>query len=200
VASFSDPPARPTAPGLDVAMRWRRETQDVVRQIATPRYAAAAAVALPLIGLALLRFGASGRFAVAALFIGALCVLSAIDLTEGRLPNRIVLPTTGIVLAAQIVLFPDRALEWILAAIGAAVVLLLPLLLFRDGVGMGDVKLMLLLGAALGSAVATALVVASLAAAAYAVFLLMRGGGDARRASFPLGPFLAFGALVALLL
>jgi prepilin signal peptidase PulO-like enzyme (type II secretory pathway) len=148
----------------------------------------------------LLRFGAGGRFAVAALFIGALCVLAAIDLTERRLPNRIVLPTTAIVLAAQILLFPDRALEWILAAIGAAVVLLLPLLVLRDGVGMGDVKLMLLLGAALGSAVATALVVGSLAAAAYAVLLLMRGGGDARRASFPLGPFLAFGALVALLL
>ena len=199
MASFSDPPARP-APGLDVAMRWRSETQGAVRRIATPRYAAAAAVALPLMGLALLRFGASGRFAVAALLIAALCVLAAIDLTERRIPNRIVLPTTAIVLAAQIVLFPDRALEWILAAIGAAVVLLLPLLVLREGVGMGDVKLMLLLGAALGSAVATALVVASLAAAAYAVLLLMRGGADARRTSFPLGPFLAFGALVALLL
>jgi leader peptidase (prepilin peptidase) / N-methyltransferase len=198
MASFSDPPAR-LAPRFVVGMRWRREARDALGQIASPRYLAAAAAAVPLVGLAFLRFGGSGRFAVAALFITSLCVLAAIDLTERRLPNRIVLPTTAIVLAAQIALFPDRTPEWILAAIGAAVVLLLPLLVLPSGVGMGDVKLMLLLGAALGSGVATALVVASFAAAAYAALLLFRGGGEARRASFPLGPFLAFGALVALL-
>jgi leader peptidase (prepilin peptidase)/N-methyltransferase len=199
MASFSDPPAR-LAPRFVVAMRWRREARDALGQIASPRYLAAAAAAVPLVGLAFLRFGGSGRFAVAALFISSLCVLAAIDLTERRLPNRIVLPTTGIVLAAQIALFPDRTPEWILAGIGAAAVLLLPLLVLPSGVGMGDVKLMLLLGAALGSAVATALLVASFAAAAYAALLLFRGGGEARRAAFPLGPFLAFGALVALLL
>ena len=199
MASFSDPPAGP-APGLVVAMRWRREARDAVRRLGEPRYLAAAAVALPLIGLAFLRFGGSGRFAVAAFFISSLCVLAAIDLTERRLPNRIVLPSTVIVLTSQIVLFPDRTLEWILAGIGAALVLLLPLLVFREGVGMGDVKLMLLLGVALGSAVATALVVGSVLAAAYAALLLLRDGGDARRAAFPLGPFLVFGALVALLL
>jgi len=181
-------------------MRWRREARDAVRRLGEPRYLAAAAVALPLIGLAFLRFGGSGRFAVAAFFISSLCVLAAIDLTERRLPNRIVLPSTVIVLTSQIVLFPDRTLEWILAGIGAALVLLLPLLVFREGVGMGDVKLMLLLGVALGSAVATALVVGSVLAAAYAALLLLRDGGDARRAAFPLGPFLVFGALVALLL
>jgi len=78
--------------------------------------------------------------------------------------------------------------------------LLLPLLVFPSGVGMGDVKLMLLLGAALGSAVATALVIGSLAAAAYAGLLLVRNGRAARHTAFPLGPFLAIGALVALLL
>ena len=46
----------------------------------------------------------------------------------------------------------------------------------------------------------TALIVGSLAAAVYAGLLLVRGGRDARRTSFALGPFLAFGALVALLL
>jgi leader peptidase (prepilin peptidase)/N-methyltransferase len=199
MASFSDPPAGPV-PGLVVAMRWRREAREAVRRLGEPRYVAAAAVAVPLIGLAFIRFGGSGRFAVAAFVISSLCVLAAIDLTERRLPNRIVLPSTAIVLTSQIVLFPDRTLEWIFAGIGAALVLLLPLFVVRGGVGMGDVKLMLLLGVALGSAVATALVVASVFAAAYAALLLLRDGADARRAAFPLGPFLVFGALVALLL
>lgn len=198
MASFSDRPVRP-APGFVVAMRWRRDARDALGRIARARYAAAVAVAVPLVGLAFLRFGAGGRFAVAAFVIASLCLLTAIDVTERRLPNRIVLPSAAFVLVAQMALFPDRTLEWMLAAIGGALVLLLPLLVYRSGVGMGDVKLMLLLGAALGSAVATALLVGSLAAAAYAGLLLVRGGRDARHAAFPLGPFLTFGALVALL-
>jgi prepilin signal peptidase PulO-like enzyme (type II secretory pathway) len=90
-------------------------------------------------------------------------------------------------------------LEWILATIGAALILLVPLIFLPQGVGMGDVKLMMLLGAALGSAVLTALLVGSLAAGAYAGFVLLRGGPDARGTAFAFGPFLVIGALVALL-
>jgi leader peptidase (prepilin peptidase)/N-methyltransferase len=188
-----------SAPGL-AAGRWRGYAVDAGRRLAAPRYVAAAAVALPLIALALLRFGPGAEFAVGAFVIASLCLLAAIDVAERRLPNRIVLPAAAVVLAAQTAFFPDRVLEWALAAGGAALVLLLPLLVYPAGVGMGDVKLMFLLGAALGTAVATALLVGSFAAAAYALFLLVRHGGDARHATFPLGPFLAFGAVVALLL
>ncbi len=57
-----------------------------------------------------------------------------------------------------------------------------------------------LLGAALGGAVITALVVGFLAAAVYALVLLARHGLGARRRTIPLGPFLAFGGIAALLL
>lgn len=198
MASFSDPPAAP-APAF-AALSWRRELGDAATRVAAPRYVAAAAAALPLTALAFLRFGAGARFMIAVFVIASLCVLAAVDVAERRLPNRIVLPAAAVVLAAQTAFFPDRALEWLLAAAGASLVLLLPLLVYPSSVGMGDVKLMLLVGAALGTAVATALVVGSLAAAAYALFLLLRGGAEARRTTFPLGPFLVFGALVALLL
>jgi prepilin signal peptidase PulO-like enzyme (type II secretory pathway) len=197
MASFSDPPAT-TAPSL-TAIRLRARARELATRLAQPRYLAAAAAAAPLIGLAFLRFGAGAEFAVAAFVIPTLCLLAAIDFTERRIPNRIVLPATAVVLVAQTMLFPERALEWFLAAGAAALVLLLPLLVYPAGVGMGDVKLMLLLGAALGTGVAAALVIGSLAAAVYAVFLLVRSGGDARQSSFPLGPFLAVGAIIALL-
>lgn len=198
MASFSDPPAA-SAPSF-AADRWWRDAGDAARRLAVPRYMAAAAAAVPLIGVAFVRFGAGSRFAVAAFFIATLCLLAAIDIAERRLPNRIVLPAAVVILVAHTALFPERALEWVLAALAAAIFLLVPLLVFPAGVGMGDVKLMLLLGAALGTAVATALVVGSLAAAAYAVFLLVRSRGNARRSAFPFGPFLAFGALVVLLI
>jgi leader peptidase (prepilin peptidase)/N-methyltransferase len=197
MASFSENPVA-SAPDFVVTPRSREATEEF--QGIAPRYVAAGAVAAPLVALALFRFGFGGQFAIAALVIASLCVLAAIDITERRLPNRIVLPSAAVVLAAQTALYPDHALEWVLAAGGAALFLLLPLLVHRSAVGMGDVKLALLLGAALGSAVMTALVLASVAAAVYAAVLLMRGGAAARKSSIAFGPFLAFGAIVALLI
>jgi leader peptidase (prepilin peptidase)/N-methyltransferase len=65
---------------------------------------------------------------------------------------------------------------------------------------MGDVKLALLLGFALGGAVLPALVIGTLAGGAAAIVLLARNGAEARRRAIPFGPFLAFGAIAILLL
>src|SRR5215210_4697193 len=112
------------------------------------------AVACVLAALALARFGAGGYGVVAALFAAVLGVLSMIDLERRLIPNRIVLPAAGVMLAAQTALLPDRALEWLLAALGAAGLLLVLALIRPGGLGMGDVKLGLLLGAGLGHHVA----------------------------------------------
>jgi len=147
----------------------------------------------------LLRYGATGRGAVAASLAALLVVLTAIDLERRLLPNAIVLPAIAVALPAQLLLAPDRWLEWTLAAIGAALVLLLPLLLGRAGIGMGDVKLAFLLGLVLGEGVMLAILVASLAVLPVALALLARHGGAAMRMGVPFGPFLALGAVVALL-
>src|SRR5437660_9845481 len=65
------------------------------------------------------------RAVVAAFAAAVLVVLSAIDLERGIIPNRIVLPAAGVVLLAQVALFPGRAPEWVLAAIVAAFVLMI---------------------------------------------------------------------------
>jgi leader peptidase (prepilin peptidase)/N-methyltransferase len=64
--------------------------------------------------------------------------------------------------------------------------------------GMGDVKLCLLLGAMLGKTVVVGLMVGMLAALVPALYLFARHGVSARKMAIPFGPFLAFGALVAL--
>ena len=199
MASFSDGPIGGGAV-LVATTRPRSAVLDTLRLVPIRRYAVACAVALPLLGLAFIRFGATSRFAVAAFFIGTLCVLAAIDIAERRVPNRIVLPAAVAVLVAQTALVPDRALEWSLSAIGASLLLFLPHLVYPAGLGMGDVKLALLLGAALGSAVPAALVIGFLAAAVYALLLLGVHGLAARRLTIPFAPFLAYGGIVALLL
>lgn len=158
-----------------------------------------AAVGAAVAASVLLRYGATGRGVVAASLAALLVVLSAIDLERRVLPNAIVLPAIAVALPAQLLLAPGRWLEWTLAAVGAAVLLLLPLLAGRAGVGMGDVKLAFLLGLVLGADVMLAVVVASLAVLPVALALLARHGGAALRMGVPFGPFLALGAVVALL-
>ena len=199
MASFRDEPIGGGAV-LVVTARRRPVVLDTLRTVPIRRYLGACLVALPLLGVAFVRFGATSRFAIAAFFIATLCVLAAIDIAERRVPNRIVLPAAAAVLVAQTVVVPDRALEWALSAIGASLALFLPHLVYPAGLGMGDVKLALLLGAVLGSAVSTALVIGFVAAAVYALLLLGVHGLAARRQTIPFAPFLAYGGIVALLL
>jgi leader peptidase (prepilin peptidase)/N-methyltransferase len=65
---------------------------------------------------------------------------------------------------------------------------------------MGDVKLALLLGVALGRGVALALFVGCLAASVAALVLLARHGSAARKTAVPFAPFLVFGAIAAIAL
>jgi leader peptidase (prepilin peptidase) / N-methyltransferase len=147
-----------------------------------------------------LRFGLSGRAAVGALFAAVLIVLSAIDLQRRLIPNVIVLPTLVVVLAAQIALFPDGTLEWVLASLGAALFFFIPLLVYPAGMGMGDVKLAALLGAALGKSVIAAVIIGLFSAAVFGLVVLLREGLGSRKKAIAYGPFLAFGGLLVLLL
>jgi prepilin signal peptidase PulO-like enzyme (type II secretory pathway) len=164
-----------------------------------PRAVVAAASA-GVAAAVLLRYGPTGRGAVAVSLAALLVVLSAIDLERRLLPNAIVLPAIAIALPVQALLAPGRLLEWTLAGFGAALLLLLPLLAGRAGVGMGDVKLGFLLGLVLGEGVMFAIVIASLAVLPVALALLARHGTAAMRMGVPFGPFLSFGAVVALLI
>jgi leader peptidase (prepilin peptidase) / N-methyltransferase len=131
-------------------------------------------------------------------FVSVLTVLARIDLRERILPNRIVVPAAAIVAVAQSVIFPDRAVEWIGAAALASLVLLLPLLVYPSGMGMGDVKLGLLLGAGLGLPVISAIALGFVLVLPVALFLIARGGASARKTAIPFGPFLAAGAVIVL--
>ena len=142
---------------------------------------------------------AGGRLVSGVPLLAVLAALAAIDVEERRVPNAIVLPAAGGMLALQIALAPDRALEWTLAALGAAGLLLGLALVNPAELGMGDVKLALLLGAALGGGVVAALVVGPSLAALYGVLRLARHGAAARRSTFPYAPFLAAGAAIVLL-
>jgi leader peptidase (prepilin peptidase)/N-methyltransferase len=162
------------------------------------RYPAVELATAVLVAACFLHWGWSGRALVSAYFCAALVVLSAIDAERRILPDLIVLPSFVIVLASNIALEPDRAVEWIAASLGASLFLFLALVAYPAGMGMGDVKLALLLGAALGTAVSVGLMLGMLSALVFSTVLFARYGLKARKMYIPFGPFLAFGALVAL--
>ena len=160
------------------------------------RYPLVEAVSGLLVAACVWKFGLHAEAAVASFFCLALVAVSATDLEHRIIPNRIVLPAAALVLVAQTLVRPSP--EWALAAIGACAFLLLAALAYPAGMGMGDVKLALLLGAMLGRTVPVALFVGMAAALVPGVYLLAKHGSKGRKMGVPLAPFLALGALVAL--
>jgi leader peptidase (prepilin peptidase)/N-methyltransferase len=147
--------------------------------------------------VALVRFGVTPEGLTMAFFFAVLVALSVIDVERRLLPNAIVLPSAVLVLVAQFALHPSRASEWLLAAAGASGLLFVLFLINPAGMGMGDVKLTLLLGVALGAAVVPALLIASLSVWPFAIGMSARRGAGVRTTAIPFGPFLAFGAMAA---
>jgi leader peptidase (prepilin peptidase)/N-methyltransferase len=141
-------------------------------------------------------YGLSARAAVAAFFGVVLIAISIIDIEHRIVPNRIVLPATVVMLAAQTIREPSP--RWLLSALVASGFLFAAALAYPRGMGMGDVKLALFLGAGLGPPVAVALMVGMVAAVVPSIALFVRFGTRARKIAIPFAPFLTLGALFAL--
>ena len=153
------------------------------------------ATALLLVGC-VLAFGLTVKTAAAAVACAALVVVTATDLERRIVPNRVVLPAAAVVLVLQTISHPSP--EWALGAVGAAGFLLLAALAYPGGMGMGDVKLALLIGALLGVTTPVGIMLGLLLALVPSAVLLARHGASARRLAIPFAPFLAAGAVVAL--
>jgi len=159
-------------------------------------YPAVEALTAGLVVACVLAFGATAYTILASFFVITLVTLSAADLRYRLVPNRIVLPAAAICLVGMTILEPSP--EWAIAALGASGFLLAAALAYPKGMGMGDVKLALLLGAMLGRSVWIALMLALLLAVVPSVAMLARYGQRARKLAIPFAPFLAAGGLIAL--
>jgi len=160
------------------------------------RYPAVELATALLVAACVADFGLSLHALAAAVFCVALVAISAIDIERRIVPNRIVLPATVVVLTLMLAWKPS--VEWPVAGFGAALFLFLAALLYPSGMGMGDVKLALLLGVAVGWTVPVAVMAGMLAALVPSAVLFARHGSAARKMGIPFAPFLALGGIVAL--
>jgi leader peptidase (prepilin peptidase)/N-methyltransferase len=129
--------------------------------------------------------------------VTALVPIAFIDLDHRRIPNVIVGPAAVVGLALVAILQTGDLVENLIAAAGAGGVFLLVAIAKPGGMGMGDVKLIAMLGLYLGRAVAPALLVALLTGSIVGIGIIARyGSREGRKKLIPFGPFLAFGGLV----
>jgi leader peptidase (prepilin peptidase)/N-methyltransferase len=160
------------------------------------RYPAVELATALLVAGCFLKFGLTWDAAIASVFCAVLVVLSAIDIDRRIVPNKIVLPAAVVVLVAQTVVHPS--VEWVVSGLGASLFLFLAALAYPRGMGMGDVKLALLLGFAVGWTVPVALFAGMIAALVPSAVLFARHGSKARKMAIPFAPFLALGGVLAL--
>jgi leader peptidase (prepilin peptidase)/N-methyltransferase len=156
--------------------------------------------ALVFVG-AYLVYGWTPLLAVRLLFACAMIVLFVIDLRHRILPNVVTIPGIAAGFVFSTVLPPGWLASLVGAAVGGGVLFAIAEAYYRlrgvQGLGMGDVKMIAMIGAFLGPQLTlVTLVLSSLAGSLVGVGLLASGRGG-MQAALPFGTFLAVGALVA---
>ena len=126
--------------------------------------------------------------------------IALIDLDHRIIPNRLTLPAAVLALVLGTALDPGGELERLIAGAAAATLLGLPALVRPTGMGMGDAKLVGVMGLYLGAAVAPAFFVAFVVGTVVGIAIIARKGlAVGRKTPVPFGPFLALGAVVGVL-
>ncbi len=131
-------------------------------------------------------------------FCALLVTITLTDLDLRVIPNAIVL--VGSVIAIVIVAATDAGDlgERAIAAAAAGGGLFLVVLAYPRGMGMGDVKLVAMMGLYLGRAIAPAVLIGFFVGAVVGVAMIARHGAAARKQAIPFGPFLALGGVIGL--
>ena len=137
------------------------------------------------------------------LFVVTLVVLFGIDLHHQILPNVITLPGIAIGFLFSLVAPPGWLNSLIGIALGGGILYGIAAAYYavrrEEGLGMGDVKMLAMIGAFLGwKAVLVTLILSSFAGALVGIGIIALSRGSMRLA-LPFGTFLAVGALAAMI-
>ena len=150
-------------------------------------------------------YGFGGHFWVLAYYGSLLLVLAAIDIEHRLILNKIVYPALPVSFALSFFVLPDPHFPDIgvaSALLGFAVAFAFfasPNLVYREGMGWGDIKLAALVGMATGFPLALVAAVISVVAGGLVAIGLVLFGGRGRKEGIPFGPYLCLGAMAALI-
>lgn len=139
-----------------------------------------------------------GELALGLALCTLLVTITVTDLERRVIPNRVLAVGALAAIAIAALADPSSLAARAIAAVAAGGFLLVVALAHPRGMGMGDVKLVAVMGLFLGRAVAPAVLIGFAAGAVVGTALIARHGAAARKQAVPFGPFLAIGGLVGL--
>ena len=166
----------------------------------SPRYVIVETLTGLLLLALYLNFGISLKLAATFIFGAVLIVITFIDLDHQIIPDIITLPGIPVFFLLAVFIMKLNWLEAIWGMIiGGGVLYLIAigyrLFTKREGMGMGDVKLLAMLGAFLGwKSLIFILFVSSFTGALIGITIILIKKGDLKYA-IPFGPFLSFAAI-----
>lgn len=148
-------------------------------------------------------FGVSIRTVFLLLFLSVLVVIAFIDLDHGTIPHMLTLPGIPLGLVASLLTFdPSPRDAAVGALVGAGLVYLIAVYaevaFQQESMGGGDVNLLSMIGAFLGWRLMFVSFGFAVVAGACLSLGLIAARMLTRKDRIPFGPFLAFGAVVAL--
>ena len=169
------------------------------RTAISPRYPIIEALTGALAVAVVLTKHSASAIALGLVLVVVLVPVALIDLEHRIIPNKITLPAAVAAVAIGAALDLKGVPEQLIAGAGAGGFLLAFLLMYPRGMGMGDVKLAVVLGLFLGRSVGVAILAGVLTATLVGAVVIARVGVEAgRKTAVPFGPFLAFGGVIGL--
>jgi leader peptidase (prepilin peptidase) / N-methyltransferase len=164
----------------------------------SPRYPLVEALTAALCAGSVVVHHSASALALSLTLIVLVVPAALIDLEHRIIPNSLTALGAAVALVLGLMLDPSGEPQRLIAGAAAGGLLLTAALAYPGGMGMGDVKLAGVMGLFLGRAVAPAIVVALLAGVLVGAVIVARKGTQAgRKTAVPFGPFLALGAVVA---
>jgi leader peptidase (prepilin peptidase) / N-methyltransferase len=198
-------------PAAALAQRWIAQRDQAPRPIVVPR-SVQVGVLVVIVALVAWRWGSTARVLPYAVLCWGMLVASVVDLRTWAIPNALTLrlPLVLLPLLAAAAVVDGRAerLGWVLvgavALPGALLATSMVFLALRgsEGIGLGDIKLAVSIGAVLGDlglASLLAFALATFASAALAVIALIMTGRVGLADRIPFGPYLAAGIVATII-
>jgi len=157
------------------------------------------------------KFGLGPELGVTLVYACLLIIVSVIDLEKHLILNRVTYPGMALALALSffwpqlelISLLPIEALSRLISSLGGGAlglaIMVLPFIISRQGMGMGDVKLGALIGLMTGFPLVFIAVLISWVAGGLVAATLLTFKIKGRKDALPFAPFMATSAMVTLL-
>lgn len=166
----------------------------------SPRYPLVEATTAALAVSVVLAKHSTHDIALGLALVAVLVPVALIDYDHRIIPNKLTLPAAVVAVAIGLATRPAGVPEQLIAGAAAGGFLLIFVLAYPRGMGMGDVKLAAVLGLFLGRSVAVAILSGVLLGTIVGAAVMARVGVSAgRKTAVPFGPFLAVGGVIALL-